>query len=336
MNEDVNGLCSVIVPVHNSKDYLNDCVASILRNSYSCIEIILVENGSTDGSKELCDEISKNFSQVRVVHYPAMGVSAARNKGILLAQGDFICFVDADDMVSDEYIRYMRNIMVSESVDIVVCKGVVPFSNASLTKAYRDLHDTGYNIITGDSALVDLLTYQTAIGCYSKMFSKDYIRNIKLQFEEKLFVGEGFNFNVDAFRGSSRVASSNTRIYYYRVDNANSAMTKFNVKKLQNGLKAMDLIRYKLVDYQQPVLAAYSYAYWHTCFDFLMDLSASGQALAYPNLYTFLIEKSKRGCHSIDKLDLSFKDKFKVMCASVNPKIAAKVFNILRKRKFTK
>ena len=88
---------SFIIPVYNCKTFLPDCVASIRAAGIPDYEILLIDDGSTDGSGFLCDELAAKFTEIRVVHQPNAGVSAARNQGIQFAQGEYIMFVDADD-----------------------------------------------------------------------------------------------------------------------------------------------------------------------------------------------------------------------------------------------
>ena len=98
---------SVIVPVYNTRGYLARCIESILGQSFSDFELLLVDDGSTDGSGDLCDSFLTKDSRVRVFHLQNGGVSAARNYGIQQAQGEWICFVDSDDEVLKDYLQDM-------------------------------------------------------------------------------------------------------------------------------------------------------------------------------------------------------------------------------------
>ena len=100
---------SVIIPVYNVQDYLEECVNSILAQTYTNLEIILVDDGSKDNSGQLCDAFSKRDSRVKVIHKENGGVSTARNAGIESATGEYIAFVDADDYIApDMYSRLMN------------------------------------------------------------------------------------------------------------------------------------------------------------------------------------------------------------------------------------
>lgn len=114
-------MISVIVPVYNVSKYLNKCVNSIISQSYKDLEIILVDDGSTDGSSEICDEYVKVDSRVRVIHKENGGLSDARNAGINVAQGEYFVFVDSDDYIDRNMISVLYENIVKYQADIAVC-----------------------------------------------------------------------------------------------------------------------------------------------------------------------------------------------------------------------
>ena len=105
----MNGLISVIVPVYNTKDYLDRCVQSIINQTYHNIEIILVDDGSTDDSGKKCDSWASKDNRIHVIHQKNAGVSAARNAGIEFAHGEYIGFVDSDDVLSLQMYRILMD-----------------------------------------------------------------------------------------------------------------------------------------------------------------------------------------------------------------------------------
>src|SRR3712207_285037 len=113
-------LISVIVPVYNSEKYIGKCITSILGQSYENIEVILINDGSTDGSGRLCDEYAEKDKRIKVIHQPNTGPSAARNSGIRAAAGDFIQFVDGDDAIEPFMTETMAASM-EENHQLVVC-----------------------------------------------------------------------------------------------------------------------------------------------------------------------------------------------------------------------
>lgn len=112
---------SIIVPVYNVLEYLPECIESLLSQSYKNYEIILVNDGSNDGSGNLCDEYTQNYENIFVLHKENGGISSARNAGLDLATGDYIAFVDSDDFVSSDYLKVMVDLIEKYDCDLVCC-----------------------------------------------------------------------------------------------------------------------------------------------------------------------------------------------------------------------
>lgn len=100
-----NQTFSIIVPVYDVEQYLENCINSVLNQSFRHFQLILVDDGSKDSSGEICDRFAQKDSRVKVIHKPNAGVSAARNTGIDIATGQFICFIDSDDWIESEYLQ---------------------------------------------------------------------------------------------------------------------------------------------------------------------------------------------------------------------------------------
>lgn len=117
-------LLSVVIPVYNALPYLDACVSSILRQDLDVneYEVILVDDGSTDGSGERCDFFARQFSQVKSLHQPNGGQNMARLTGVKVSQGDFLTFVDSDDWLEDYFLFPLLKVM-RENVDIDICIG---------------------------------------------------------------------------------------------------------------------------------------------------------------------------------------------------------------------
>ena len=119
MNEEK--LVSIIVPIYNVEKYLDRCISSILNQSYRNLEIILVDDGSTDGSREICDTYARKDNRVKVIHQENQGVATARNAGLDGCRGDFISFVDSDDYIHPDFIKYLYTKLIETDSDICMC-----------------------------------------------------------------------------------------------------------------------------------------------------------------------------------------------------------------------
>ena len=120
-----SGLISIIIPVFNVRPYLETALESVIRQTYSHLEIIVIDDGSTDGSGVICDELARRDDRIKVVHQENRGLSSARNAGLDMMSGDAVAFLDSDDSYHPDYIKAMAEAMERENADIVVCKYTV-------------------------------------------------------------------------------------------------------------------------------------------------------------------------------------------------------------------
>lgn len=249
---------SVIVPVYNIEVYLAECIESILAQTYHNFELILIDDGSTDQSGKICDRYALQDSRIIVTHKENGGVSSARNAGLEIAGGEYICFVDGDDYVMPEYIEYLYRLITDKQADISM--------TMQMDTTYKQSGKVQDHIVcmTGEEAAISILTYNVPIGVYCKMFNTAFLRKNKIHFEPDLYIGEGFNFNTDAFEVADKVVAGKKHIYHYRLTNTTSATTAFSVEKWENGLLAIKKIQNKLKFNDPGVLRAWNYAWWNT------------------------------------------------------------------------
>lgn len=151
-------LVSVIIPVFNVRHYLVEAIESVVHQSYENLEILIIDDGSTDGSGEICDQYAKQDQRVRVIHQKNRGLSFARNVGLNLCTGDVVAFLDSDDVYKPEFIEIMLSVMSRDEVDLVVCKYQVYRTTLKITQNDNvkslPLIETGtYNRINALSAL---------------------------------------------------------------------------------------------------------------------------------------------------------------------------------------
>lgn len=275
-----NSLISVIVPVYNDERFLKSCIDSIINQSYSKLEIILVDDGSTDNSPKILDEFSAKDSRIKVYHKKNTGVSDTRNYGIERATGEYICFSDADDILTKDYVKYLYSLILKYKAQISLSlKMFGTFDREQVKKVIE-------NVISGENAAEKILTYNIPIGVYSKLFNAKFLKLQNIQFDTDLFIGEGFNYNFDAFMKAQKVAISNKKIYFYRRDNNASATTKFSMKKWNNGLFAIRKIRDKIGSHSSSnLLKAWKFAWWRTNSDVYDVMVLAKAKYKYPKIF---------------------------------------------------
>lgn len=153
---------SVIVPVYNVEKYLQRCVDSILAQTFTDYELILVDDGSPDRSGEICDEYAERDNRVRVIHQKNSGVSAARNNGVEVALGEYITFIDSDDWVHCEYLERLYNAILETGADIAVTHVKTVRDGETATVAFED----GYVQFSGKEAIQNYENYKEESGSF--------------------------------------------------------------------------------------------------------------------------------------------------------------------------
>lgn len=208
---------SIIVPVFNVKAYLERCVDSLLdqdldRTDY---EIILVDDGSTDGSSGLCDELAERETNIRVIHKENGGLSSARNAGIAVAGGDYIQFVDSDDYLMPSVLNGLREQIEKQDLDILrynyqnVNEASEVFEPNKVSKPFTDYSTTVCNGVT-------FLTERLGYACYACQFvvRAELLRNGNSTFTEGIYF-EDVDWTPRILLQAQRVASTDTMVYNY-------------------------------------------------------------------------------------------------------------------------
>lgn len=243
---------SVIVPVYNAEKYLNECITSIQNQSYPSIELILVNDGSTDSSGEICDQYASADSNISVIHLPGNGVSSARNHGISAATGKYIAFVDSDDFVDTDFISHLYEAMISEHIqtDLSIC-GLQRFTAQG---EQRDLLE-GSDLSMNQAELIESVLCNNNIGGYmcNKLYRMDIIREHGLRLNETLSIGEDMVFIAQYLTHCSHGTYLNQPLYRYRINQASALQAmyhtgQFDPAKLSN-LKSAQAIHTTLSQY---------------------------------------------------------------------------------------
>ena len=237
MGYKVENKVSVIIPAYNAELYLEQCVESILNQTYKNIEVIIINDGSTDKTSEISDRLNDKDDRIIVIHNQNKGVSASRNDGLQKSTGDYIVFVDADDFLSEDYIDYMMMLVKTTGSDFCVSKNC--YTKVNEKQIDKDKIET----LAPTDAIALLLSPRVIVGCWNKIFKKDFLLKQGLKFSTSLFYGEGLTFIVEAAQAASSVGVGNRKVYYYRRNNEASATTKFNIEKMRNGEIALKKLK---------------------------------------------------------------------------------------------
>ena len=239
---------SVIVPVYNVEEYLEKCVLSIVYQTYGNLEIILVDDGSTDKSGELCDTLSKKYNRIKVIHKSNAGLSSARNAGVEISQGEYLLFVDSDDYINNNMVEVMLNAMKLLNVSIVECG----YNKVSSDFGYIDFSDKDL-VVRKDSTekfVRDVLRWQNHFPMtWNKLYKASVFKEYRFR-EGK--VNEDEFFINEWIQQVKEVGYINFPLYFYRT-RQNSIMNKPYTMDRLGSMEAY-VERYKIIKLKFPSL----------------------------------------------------------------------------------
>ena len=209
MNNDP--LISIIIPCFNAEKTLEKCLKSVVQQSYANLEIIIIDDGSTDETSLIYNKFQSNDERILVLKLQNSGVSKARNTGVKAATGDYICFVDSDDWAELNYCSELYSLLVGENADISIVEASYEDENGNVLCS-KPISDE--KIFDGNRALVLLLEDQEIQSHpWGKLFKADLLRNV--HFPENLKCFEDYSTLFKIFNKAVKVVKSNEKLYHY-------------------------------------------------------------------------------------------------------------------------
>ena len=212
MKDKIDKMVSIIVPVYNVEKYLEQCINSIINQTYKNIEIILIDDGSTDNSGIICDEYAKKDNRIKVIHKDNEGISATRNRGIDESSGKYISFVDSDDYIEKNMIEILYKDIEKENADIAVCNYIIVKDKNNIKKDKNN----SYNVIilSQNDALRMCFCNEFEFYLWNKIFKKTLFNEIKFpkgkNSEERYTLPKLID-------NSKKIIYDNRKLYYYRI-----------------------------------------------------------------------------------------------------------------------
>ena len=212
---------SIIVPVYKTEKKLARCIESILNQTLKDFELILVDDGSPDKSRQICDEYAQKDSRIKVIHQSNQCAAAARNNGIKASCGEYIGFVDSDDYISKNYFEMLIT-ATSESADIAVCNYLSVSQNGNASKMDHGFKDGSLFTRTDIEKILyfNIFNNKNTVGYFqlwNKIFRRDFITNNNIFINEEMSFGEDMMFVLECFRECNSIAFSENAGYYYEM-----------------------------------------------------------------------------------------------------------------------
>ncbi|MDD9266529.1 glycosyltransferase family 2 protein [Paenibacillus sp. GCM10023248] len=220
---------SVIVPVYNCEKYISNCLESIISQTYSNIEIILVNDGSTDGSENLIKKYLDIDKRIFYCYQDNSGPSTARNKGISSASGEYLVFVDSDDTIDKLYIEHMLDNMLVSQADLVCCgyKDISIYGVLNCTDFYFTSSDSKHNFM-------EMVCEGTGGVLWGKIYKAEIIKKNNLQMDKNIFMSEDLVFVLQYATYCSSFVAIREYLYHYNRLNQNSISSNISVSYLKN------------------------------------------------------------------------------------------------------
>ncbi len=222
-------LISVIIPVYNVKEYLYDCIDSIKKQTYKNLEVIIVDDGSNDGSEKLCDMIEVANPTYLVIHKENGGLSDARNVGIEYAKGDYISFLDSDDIISPVFYEMVVKSLSNANAEMVAIKCPTHFWDGDAVDLSKTISECNSYEISAYEALINMFYLQIATGAPFKIISRAIVKQVRFP---KGYYYEDIATTYKFFLKSNNVVIINGDLYGYRKRKDSIIRQEFSQRKM--------------------------------------------------------------------------------------------------------
>lgn len=220
-----NEKISIVVPMYNTEEQINKSIDSLLRQSYTDFEIIIVNDGSTDNSLSLCRDTYGKNPNIKIIDKANGGVSDARNAGMRAASGKYITFVDADDWVESDYLSHLYDDLTQNGADISVADYKIETTDEKKTAKVQIEKS---KLVSGSQVMESFFNVQISTAVWGKLYRRALIGS--LQFPVGMKIGEDAFFVYHALRRAKTVSLRAEKLYHYWVDNVNSLTNNYFAK----------------------------------------------------------------------------------------------------------
>lgn len=279
-----NPLVSVIIPVYNVKDYVTECITHVINQTYTNLEIIIIDDGSTDESGTICDSLSKTDSRIKVYHTTNHGLSMARNYGLDHISGKYVTFIDSDDYIDLDYISTLLKLLLDNNADIAGCRF---YRNADNGEFIYPEADKSYDIVLSPEEY--LCRFYNDFGVFAPAWGK--LTNAKiwkdLRFSSNRRIVEDAPMIRPMVVQCSKIAWTQKPMYFYR-NRQNSLIHQ----KISADILINDVLKDIKYYTQHDMHLALACAYKHLCYQLI--LSWNDLSLQEKKKYKPLYRKSIR------------------------------------------
>ncbi|MBM7651854.1 glycosyltransferase family 2 protein [Neobacillus cucumis] len=228
---------SIIIPVFNCEKYLSGCIDSVLEQTYSDIEVLIINDGSTDNSEKIINKYLNVNNKIKYFYQENSGPSEARNLGLYKASGDYIVFIDSDDTIEKDYIKSLCDKIINTNSDLA-CSGYTDLSRYGIV-----LHsDFDFGDIITVHQFIEMVCNGTGGVLWGKIFKREIIHKYNLKMDKNIFMSEDLIFVLQYVIQCKKFASIKSHLYNYNRLNNSSISSNISIKYLQNHIKVCEKI----------------------------------------------------------------------------------------------
>ena len=303
----MENLVSVIIPAYNAETYISKCINSIIQQSYKRLEIILIDDGSIDGTLQLCEEYAQKDERIVVLHQENTGQAIARNNALNIAKGEYIMFVDSDDRLDERAIEIMLNLALKENSQLVICGAY--FDNGDSIKKGL-CYDKVLRFTTEEILKAYFTTHYIQVAPWGKLYYKDLFLNNRFP---PFRAREDYFIMHRLLAEANNVVHCGERLYYQYVREGSTENSCFNENKLHVIECDQEIIKY--VKKNHPSL--YEFVRFNLAdaiLNCMRDIIFSFQYKQRKSLYKKLTQDFKLEIKKMKSENAGIKHKHKVIC----------------------
>lgn len=304
---------SVIVPVYNVEKYLDRCIKSIVNQTYKNLEIILVDDGSTDNCPVMCDKWAKKDERIKVIHKKNGGVASARNMGIKNLNGKYFAFIDPDDFIEAEMYELMHLRIKKDDSDLCSCNMRIVLEDGQSNGAVAAFPEATF---TGNDILCAYFSEENFLfSTCDKLYKSEIVKKNNIYFSETLEIGEDFIFNYYFFKNSKRVSAISNYLYNYFYNRKNSASNKCNEKWLLRWKNTKKILDFEIDN--EPVYKMCNRMFAKELLSCFKEITEKNKTKELKSVYEEIVNEMKRNSKSFINSD----------CLSKNIRMSYVFFN---------
>lgn len=248
---------SVIVPIYNVEKYLHRCIESIINQTYRNIEIILVNDGSTDDSKNICEKYLNKDKRIKLINKKNGGLSEARNAGLKKATGEIVSFIDSDDFIETNFYEYMLAEMKKTNSDIAICGTSIDYENGKK----REKVNLTEEILDSKEAIIKLNSFSSFdMSVCNKIFKRDIVKNIEFPIGKK---SEDYFVTYKYLDKAKKIVVLPKAMYHYyqRPNSISRGKVNISYDYIEGSLRQKEYIEKRYPDIQNVANTAYAFSY---------------------------------------------------------------------------